>query len=603
MSRTAIIVTIGLHFLPSLWGASPGAAAPPPSLKDLTPAVRTRIDRLAAQHPLDTLRQQKRNVAGNVSLWALNHLALAPEDEREHAEAVHKQILRHEKTVATPPAAQRVFRKLLDTLPPHLKPDAFEYTLTVLDQDEANAFTVGGGYVYISRSLLDALLAEPERGETALAFVLGHQLGHIGLLHCRYGWQGFELQQEIQRGIDIHIAREDLREALHTGVESAGERINFLYTRRQVYEADLFAWQLCRNAGLSLDHALDGLRWLALVEQLRIRTDEAYRPDAEETGGEGPPALLRLKRLFMERDGQVDDPHDTYGLLLWDARTDSFERCGRQSIGAGDKPIIFVHGFHGSTRTFVEYLHTFAQQPGLRERKLLVFRYPNNASLSRCGQYLHNEMARVVAAPEKAVFVCHSAGGLVFRWYAEVRKGPFDWAILLSTPNEGSSLTSLKYLADLGAFFDELKMNGPGALARMIPEGDGEIIYDVHADSLFLRYLGHNADLARRYHVFSGDFLRPLQAAALGTAIAAAKRVMKNRVLPRLESPVLRRQSLRRIDRWRLPREISHGDLVVSVQSALLKDAGRSTRTPLNHDEFKTDEQVIRDVMESIQGR
>jgi hypothetical protein len=91
--------------------------------------------------------------------------------------------------------------------------------------------------------------------------------------------------------------------------------------------------------------------------------------------------------------------------------------------------------------------------------------------------------------------------------------------------------------------------------------------------------------------------------AALGTGIAAAKLVMKNRVLPNIESPVLRRQSMRRIDRWHLPREISHGDLVVSVQSALLKDAGRSTRTNLNHDEFKTDEQVIRDVMESIQGR
>ena len=161
MFRTAIVVTIGLHFLLTLGGASLGEAAPPPSLKELTPALRTRIDRLAAQHPLDTLRQQKRNVAGNVSLWALNHLALAPEDEREHAEAVHKQILRHEKTIATPPAAQRVFRKLLDNLPPHLKPDAFEYTLTVLDQTEANAFTIGGGYVYISRSLFDALLAEP----------------------------------------------------------------------------------------------------------------------------------------------------------------------------------------------------------------------------------------------------------------------------------------------------------------------------------------------------------------------------------------------------------------------------------------------------------
>jgi len=220
--------------------------------------------------------------------------------------------------------------------------------------------------------------------------------------------------------------------------------------------------------------------------------------------------------------------------------------------------------------------------------------------LSRCGQFLCNEMRRVVAAPEKAVFVCHSAGGLVFRWYAEERKQPFERAVLLTTPNEGTSITALKYLADLSAFADELKMNGPGALARMIPEGDGEIIYDVQADSLFLRRLGHNADLAKRYHVFSGEFLTRVQVLALGTGIVAAKHLMMNRVLPRLDAPVLRRQAMNRIDQWHMPPEISHGDLIVSVRSALLRDAGRATRTSLSHEAFKTDELVIRDVMASI---
>ncbi len=49
----------------------------------------------------------------------------------------------------------------------------------------------------------------------------------------------------------------------------------------------------------------------------------------------------------------------------------------------------------------------------------------------------------------------------------------------------------------------------------MMPEGDGEVIHDVHEDSLFLRYVGHNAELARRYHVFSGECLRRLQVVGL----------------------------------------------------------------------------------------
>jgi pimeloyl-ACP methyl ester carboxylesterase len=590
-----LILTLGLFAAP--------ASAAPPRLTDLTPAVRARIDRFAQREPLDTLHQEKVNAAGDLSLWALSHLALAPEDELEHAQEVHKQILKTERRVETPPAAERVFRKLLENLPPHLKPEAFTYTLTVLDQPEANAFTIGGGFVYISRSLLDALLADRERGEPALAFVLAHQLGHIGLQHCRRGWQTYELEQELQKGIDLHIARPRLREVLHTRVESAGDHLAFLYSRRQVYEADLFAWQLCRNSGLPLDPALDGLRWLALIEHPRLRTEDNFRPADDVPVNDGPPALLRLKRVLMERDGTVDDKEGTYGLFVWNAQDDSFERCGKQSITAADRPIIFVHGFRGSLRTFRDYLRAFADNEELHKRKLLVFRYPNNDSLSRCGGFLHDEMRRAVVAPDKAFFVCHSAGGLVFRWYAEVEKGGFDRAILLATPNEGTSLTTLKYLADLVAFTEELKMNGPGALARMIPEGEGQVIYDVHADSLFLRRLGHNAELAKRYHVFSGECLTRVEVVALATGIMATKRVLKNRVLPRIDSPVLRRQAVRRVDRLRLPREIDHGDLVVAVESALLKDAGHATRTDLPHEAFMHDEDIIRDVMDSIQGK
>ncbi|HEY7327852.1 MAG TPA: M48 family metalloprotease [Gemmataceae bacterium] len=581
---------------------SGAVADAPPSLKDITPEQRARIDRVAEKYPLDTPEQQKRNVAGNISLWALGHLALDPEDELEHAKAVHKQILERERKLDTPAEAQRILDKLLDKLPPQLKPQAFEYKVIVLDQPTPNVFTLGGGFIYLSRPLLDALLSDKERGETALAFILAHQLGHMGLLHTRHGWQSFELESELQRGIDMHIARPQLREMLHTGVEAAGGRMKFLYTRGQMYEADLFAWQLCRNAGLSLDQALDALRWLAVVDHPRLLTDQDFRDDARPDS-DTPPALLRLRRLFMERDGLVDDRDDKYGLLYWNPRSNTLQRCERQSITAEDRPIVFVHGFRGSTRTFQDYLMAFSEDRELSRRKLLIFRYPNNSSLGRCGQYLVNEMRRVMVAPEKAFFVCHSAGGLVFRWYAEVRKQKFDRAILLSTPNEGTSLTTLKYLADLTAFFEELKMNGPGALERMLPEGEGQVVYDVQAESLFLRHLGHSADLAKRYHVYSGEHLGPVAVLALEAGIQTAKRVLINRLLPRIDSPIVRRQAIRRVERLRLPVEISRGDLVVSVSSALLKDAGDATRTPLNHDQFKTDERVIQDVMDWIKGR
>jgi predicted Zn-dependent protease len=54
----------------------------------------------------------------------------------------------------------------------------WEYHFTVLDDDSVNAFTTGGGYVYVHRGLLSYMTSEAE-----LAAVLGHEIGHITARH------------------------------------------------------------------------------------------------------------------------------------------------------------------------------------------------------------------------------------------------------------------------------------------------------------------------------------------------------------------------------------------------------------------------------------
>src|SRR5882757_5580942 len=49
----------------------------------------------------------------------------------------------------------------------------WDFQFFVLDDDSINAFTIGGGYVYIHRGLLPYLNSEAE-----LAAVLGHEIGH-----------------------------------------------------------------------------------------------------------------------------------------------------------------------------------------------------------------------------------------------------------------------------------------------------------------------------------------------------------------------------------------------------------------------------------------
>jgi len=54
----------------------------------------------------------------------------------------------------------------------------WEFHFTVLDDESINAFTTGGGYVYVHRGLLAYLNSEAE-----LAGVLGHEIGHVTARH------------------------------------------------------------------------------------------------------------------------------------------------------------------------------------------------------------------------------------------------------------------------------------------------------------------------------------------------------------------------------------------------------------------------------------
>ncbi len=569
--------------------AAAGWSAEPPRLADLTPEVRQRLDRQARARLPEPPAEKAVSLAGDFTAWLLSRTTLTPEEERDHARDLHQALRADARTAPTPPAAERLFRRLLDALPPHLKPEAFSYALIVLDMPEVDAFSPGGGLVYITRPLLNALLPG-DRSEAALAFILAHQLAHIGLEHTRRGWQMVEAEDEIQNGVLPRVRPEMLRAALGTTVRRTGRVVEFLYTHNQQREADLLAFHLCRNAGIPLDPALDALRWLALREQQGLS-----RPQPLE-------ALARLWLLLMERDGEVED-EDKYGLFLYDPRSDVLTKAPSGSMKADDRPIILVHGLHGREQSFRDWLPFLAEQKELAGRRLLLFRYPNNESLARCGHFLSREMARVTAAPAEAAFIAHSNGGLVVRWYAEVHKGGLDRAVFLATPHGGSNLAALRILLDLGEIAG--RRDGPvrARLAEMVTEGDGGVTQDLHPNSLFLRRLGHDPARAARYHVFTGRFLSRPEGLALRSALLTAREVARHRVVARIEIPFLRTRVLRRLDHVRVPPEVTDGDLAVSVASATLPGAGRVTRTRLHHLAFLRSASVRQQVLDSLLDR
>jgi hypothetical protein len=184
--------------------APPGAlpAAPRRSLDDLARACPPQPEMKAIAW------------AGNPVTWLLTQGTLTNDEETAEAEAAEKRLLAREGVTAQSPpeAAQEVFAKLVNALP-DAKKDMYAHKLQVLDAKDAPAiaFSVGGGRVYITRKLLEVL---PDRN--ALAFVLGREVGHNVLLHCRCGFQLVRVRDEIRNGIRLNVNDKLLAEALQT---------------------------------------------------------------------------------------------------------------------------------------------------------------------------------------------------------------------------------------------------------------------------------------------------------------------------------------------------------------------------------------------------
>ena len=209
-------------------------------------------------------------------------------------------------------------------------------------------------------------------------------------------------------------------------------------------------------------------------------------------------------------------------------------------------------------------------------------------------------MRRVVVEPDKAVFVCHSSGGLVFRWYAEVRHGGFDKAIFLAVPNAGTRMAEFKGVVDVTRFVLDLSVGYDYAMRNCFGEGDGEIARDVTPGSLFLRRLAHGTPPVRRYQIFYGRLFDFWQALELQAGFVVAKSWVEEALSDFVPFPDLQSRLMRLVAKAPLPEEITSGDFVVSAHSAMLPGVSGTTVLPVEHDGFRFDPEIVRRVVNAI---
>ena len=137
-----------------------------------------------------------------------------------------------------------------------------QYTFTVLDSDDVNAFALPGGYVYITRGIMSYLNSEAE-----LAAVLGHEVGHVTARHAVRQQTGATAAGVGAMVVGILTGSGDLANV----AGMAGSALISGYGRDMELEADELGAEYLNRIGFEPEAMIDVVRLLKNQEMLEIQ--------------------------------------------------------------------------------------------------------------------------------------------------------------------------------------------------------------------------------------------------------------------------------------------------------------------------------------------
>jgi predicted Zn-dependent protease len=137
-----------------------------------------------------------------------------------------------------------------------------QYTFTVLDSDQVNAFALPGGYVYITRGIMAYLNSEAE-----LVAVLGHEVGHVTARHAVRQQTGSAATGVGATVIGILTGSSDLA----TIANMAGTALVSGYGRDMELESDQLGAQYLQRLGYDPDAMIDVVRLLKNQELFEVQ--------------------------------------------------------------------------------------------------------------------------------------------------------------------------------------------------------------------------------------------------------------------------------------------------------------------------------------------
>lgn len=249
------------------------------------------------------------------------------------------------------------------------RPD-LNYTFTIIDSPDINAFALPGGYIYVNRGLIAYLQSEAQ-----LAAVLGHEIGHVTARHA-------VRRDAAQKGAGLL----GFISVVATGSYVVGDVANLWtsaavmgYGREMELEADKFGAEYLLNAKYDPQ---------AMVEVISVLKDqERFSRLKEKDQGKRPQTYHGVFASHPRNDTRLREIIDEAGKLAASEEADANEQGFREqteglvfginydmTLGDSNEPNRFSHQNLGFTLLFPEGWEVANQ------RSAIVATAPENAA-------------------------------------------------------------------------------------------------------------------------------------------------------------------------------------------------------------------------------
>jgi predicted Zn-dependent protease len=200
----------------------------------------------------------------------------------------------------------------------------FDYTFEIIDDETPNAFSLPGGYVYISRGLLVLTNTEDE-----LANVLGHEVGHVEERHSARRYAAATVPGLLALpGAAVGAVAPGLGNAM----TSPFRGMIASYSRDQEHAADRFAQEVAARAGFDPGGMSALLHSLGREEELQTgetriphfmdthpptpdRADATARRAASLTWTRSPETTIGRDEYLRRLDGLIVGANPAHGII------------------------------------------------------------------------------------------------------------------------------------------------------------------------------------------------------------------------------------------------------------------------------------------------